>query len=215
MMHCSVHHFADDTNILLIDKSLKKISKDINHDLKHLCQWIPRNRLSLNGSITKIIIFRNRFQQINKILNFRVSGEKINPTSSVKYLGIHLTPTLTWNTHLLELIPKLNRAVALLCKIRHYTPKPLPRTIYYSLFNSHLIYACQTWRQSKTEIFNKIQKLLDKALRIINFLPNTAPVCEIYKTSKILKISDYIPLQNVLLVKNKFCLKKLCICGGS
>ena len=31
----SVHHFADDTNVLLIDKSLKKIKKYINRDLKY------------------------------------------------------------------------------------------------------------------------------------------------------------------------------------
>ena len=100
---------------------------------------------------------------------------------------------------------QLNRAVGLLSKIRHYTPKPLLRTIYYSLFNSHLIYACQTWGQSKTELFNKIQQLQDKALRIINFLPHTVPVSEIYKTSKILKLSDYIiSLQKALLVKNCF-----------
>ena len=150
MMHCSVHHFADDTNLLLIDKSLKRINKHINHDLKHLWQWIRSNKLSLNGGKTKIIIFRNRFQQVNKKLNFRVSGEKINLTSSVKYLGVYVPPTLTWNTYLLKLIPKLNRAVGLLSKIRH-TPKPLLRTIYYSLFNSHLMYTCQTWGQSKTE----------------------------------------------------------------
>ena len=36
------------------------------------------------------------------------------------------------------------------------------------------------------ELFNKIQKLQDKALCIINFLLNTALVCEIYKTSKTL-----------------------------
>ena len=33
-------HFADDTYLLLVDKSLKKINKFLNHDLKHLCQWI-------------------------------------------------------------------------------------------------------------------------------------------------------------------------------
>ena len=67
-----------------------------------------------------------------------------------------------------------------------------------------MIYACQIWGQSKTEPFNKIQKLEDKALCMINFLPNTAPVSEIYKTSKILKLLDYISLQNALLVKNYF-----------
>ena len=155
-MHCSVHHFADDTNILLIDKSLKKINKFINYDLKQFCQLIRSNRLSLNGNKRKITIFRNRFQQINKKLNFRVSGEKINPASSLKYLGTHLTPTLTGSTNLLELIPKVNQTVGLVSKIRHYTPKPLLRTRCYSLFDSHLINAYQTWGQSKTELFHKI-----------------------------------------------------------
>ena len=49
MMHCSVHHFADDTNLLLINKSLKEINKDISNDLKHLCPWIRSFSLSTNG----------------------------------------------------------------------------------------------------------------------------------------------------------------------
>ena len=36
----SVHHFADDTNLLLIDKSLKKIDKHINRDFKLTVDWI-------------------------------------------------------------------------------------------------------------------------------------------------------------------------------
>ena len=47
-----------------------------------------------------------------------------------------------------------------------------------------MIYLCQTWGQSKTGLFNKIEKLQDKALRIINFLPNTALVSETHKTPK-------------------------------
>ena len=66
--------------------------------------------------------------------------------------------------------------------------------MYYSLFNSHVIYACQTWGQSKTELFNKIQQPQDKALRIMKGPPNAVPFDEIYKTSKTLKLSDYILL---------------------
>ena len=128
----------------------------------------------------------------------------MNPTLSVKYLGVHLSHTLTWNTYLLGIISKLNRAVGLLSKIIHCALKPLLRTIYDSPFNSHLIYACQTWGQSKPEHFDKIQNLQDKALRIMNSLWNTVPVSKICKTSKILKLFDYISLQNALLVKNCF-----------
>ena len=33
VIHSLIHHFADDTNILYCNKSLKKINKHINHDL--------------------------------------------------------------------------------------------------------------------------------------------------------------------------------------
>ena len=90
IIHSSVHHFADDTNLLLVDNSLKKINKFVNHDLKHLCQWISHNKLSLNDGKTEIIFFKNKQQTITKHLNFRVSGQKIHPTNTVKYVGVYL-----------------------------------------------------------------------------------------------------------------------------
>ena len=53
-------------------------------------------------------------------------------------------------------------------------------------------------------MFKKVQKLQEKALWIINFIPNTAPVNKIYKNSKIFKISDYVSLQNALFIKDCF-----------
>ena len=194
--HSSVHHFADDTNLLFTNKSLKKINKYVNHDIKLLCQWIRSNKLSLNCSKTEIIIFKRKQQRIQKQLNFRVSGQAVGLTTTVKYLGVHLNDSLTWDTHLNVLIPKLNRAIGILAKVRHYTPKPLLKTIYYSLFNSHLIYASQIWGQTKTEIFKKLEKLQDKAIRIINFLPNTAPINDISGlVMKILHAGDKSPTQ--------------------
>ena len=99
IQHSSVHHFADDTNLLYTNNSLKKINKHINHDIKHLCQWLRSNKISLNASKTEIIIFKTKLKTITKQLNFRVSGQKINPTTSVKYLGVHLSNPLTWEIH--------------------------------------------------------------------------------------------------------------------
>ena len=38
--HLIIHHFADDTNILYSNKSLKKINQYINHDLSLIVQWL-------------------------------------------------------------------------------------------------------------------------------------------------------------------------------
>ena len=42
--HCKVHHFADDTNLLIINKSLKRLNKLLNIDLKNLTNWLNANK---------------------------------------------------------------------------------------------------------------------------------------------------------------------------
>ena len=86
----SVHHFADDTNLLLADKSLKKINKYINRDLKCAVNWIRANKLSLNTSKTEILLFKTRNKIITKLLNFCISRQKIELSKSPKYLGVIL-----------------------------------------------------------------------------------------------------------------------------
>ena len=90
---------------------------------------------------------------------------------------------------------KLNRAISLLSKIRHHTSQNLLKPIiYFSLFNSHLIYGCQIWGQEQSNEFKKIEKHQEKAIKIIEFLPNDAPITKTMKELKILKLKDSITL---------------------
>ena len=42
------HHFADDSNLLCLSNSIKKLNKQVNADLKHLFNWLNANKVSLN-----------------------------------------------------------------------------------------------------------------------------------------------------------------------
>ena len=70
-------HFADDTNLFLIAKFLKKNNKDNNRDLKLTVESIRANKLSLHASNTEIVLFKPKTKKITKQLNIRVSGQKI------------------------------------------------------------------------------------------------------------------------------------------
>ena len=71
-----------------------------------------------------------------------------------------------------------------------------------SLFNSDLMFGCQIWGPDQNEEFKKIEKLQEKTVRIISFLPLNATVeKQMYKTN-ILKLKDFIILQNILFVKD-------------
>ena len=91
----------------------------------------------------------------------------------------------------------------LLSKIRHYVPKHLIRTIYFSIFNSHLIYACEIWDQNQnSQHFENLLKLQEKAPQIINFQPPTATTNHLILENKILKIVDFIKHRYALFVRS-------------
>jgi retron-type reverse transcriptase len=56
--HSHVYHFADDTNLLNINSSPKKIQKQMNLDLKNTYKWLLANKISLNVAKTELIIFK-------------------------------------------------------------------------------------------------------------------------------------------------------------
>ena len=202
VQYSSVHQFADDTNLLLAEKSLKKLNEKVNRDLKLIVEWVRVNKLALNANKTEIMIFKPRNKTITKHLNFRISGQKIMPSNQVNYLGVILKEDLHWNKYLSNLGKKLSRGIGLLPKIGHYVPKHLLRTIYFSIFNSHLIYACEIWSQNQnSQQFKKLLKLQKKALQIINFQLPTAPTNHLFSRTKILKFTDFTKYRYALFVR--------------
>ena len=69
-----------------------------------------------------------------------LSGKRIYPTGSVKYLGLKIGQHLTWQHHINDLSVKLNRANALLFKIRKFLDDKVLRSIYFAIFESSLNY---------------------------------------------------------------------------
>ena len=194
---CTTHHFADDTNLLYVDNSMKKIQKYVNLDLKFLCKWLKANKISLNASKTELIIFRDPRKKSTHELKIKIDGKKLTPSKFVKYLGILIDCHLNWHAHEMELHSKLSRAIGMLCKIRHFVKQDTLFMIYYGIFSSILVYGSQIWGQHNG-VVRKLQILQNKALRIMNFRSCRTSATPLYKNCKILKITDNISLQNFL-----------------
>ena len=56
---CKVHLFADDTNLLCLSNSIKKLNKLVIADLKHLANWLNANKISLSVKKTEMVIFKS------------------------------------------------------------------------------------------------------------------------------------------------------------
>ena len=76
--HSKTYHFTDDTNIMQSNESLDVLSKNLNKDLKSLSQWLKANKLSLNISKTKLIIFHRNTASIDHTLKLKLDGKRLS-----------------------------------------------------------------------------------------------------------------------------------------
>ena len=134
----TVHHFADDTNLLYTNKSLKTLSKKINYDLRGINDWLNANRISLNSDKTEYILFSHPNKAKTEEFVIKINGKRLHHSSYVKYLGVLIDEHLSFKHHINALCLKLRRANGMLAKIRHFVDGKTLKSLYFSLFNSHL-----------------------------------------------------------------------------
>ena len=59
----------------------------------------------------------------------KLYGKRIYPAKSVKYLGIKIDENITWIDHINDTAIKLNRANAMLFKVREFVNIKIPKSI--------------------------------------------------------------------------------------
>ena len=145
---CKVHHFADDTNLLYVNDSIKKLNNAVNSDLKNLTNWLNANKISLNVIKTELILFKPKMKRLEFDLKLKLNGKRLYPTKSVKYLGVNIVEHLTWLDHIDDILMRLNKANAMLFKVREFINIKILKSIYYAIFD------CQNtvWGQNKNSI---------------------------------------------------------------
>ena len=77
------------------------------------------------------------YEQIPKI---QINGHTIKEVDQMKFLGITIDNNLTWLPHVENLHKKLKSATGILRRIRHNIPKENYKSLYFSLFESHMNY---------------------------------------------------------------------------
>ena len=74
------------------------------------------------------------------------------------------------DSHCAQLLLKLERANAMLTKVRHFIPLSKLLTVYYAILASHLFYGCQIWGLNNNRaLFRKVLNQEKRAMRILTF----------------------------------------------
>ena len=77
---CKVHHFADDANLIHFSKSVYRLNKYVNLDLKNLTYWLNANRISLNVKKTEFVVFKHQRKKLDSPIKIKLNRKRLYPS---------------------------------------------------------------------------------------------------------------------------------------
>jgi hypothetical protein len=194
--------FADDTAGLVAGPELGPLITKANTELQKIATWFRANRMAVNVSKTKYIIFKPKNKKIhinhgegvifnnNELVGHqdpdkmyelgRIHNDNPNINDrAYKLLGVWLDENLSFDHHCNTICTKLSQSNYIINKCKHILPKKSLRTLYYSLVHPHLLYCLPLYGCTSRKNINKITVLQKKSIRTVcnaNYTAHTTPL---------------------------------------
>ena len=190
--------YADDTTLsTTIEVILNNINNDdveskINSELACINDWLKCNKLSLNITKCKYMIFHMPQKRINQ-LQLNIENTAIDRVKDFNFLGLTINEHLNWKSHIDKLSNKISKTMGVLNKLKHFVPINARIMIYNSLVLSHLNYCILAWGY-RCERITKLQKRIVRILSISKYNAHTEPI---FKRIGLLKVNDILTLQEL------------------
>ena len=163
--------FADDTNLTFSGCRLPSLQDKMTKDLKGIASWLSINKLTLNVLKTDFMVIgsRQRVASLEGEINLSLFHTELERVQSVKCLpvGVNIDEYLTWDNHILSIRQKVTRNLSILKKVKPVLKVENLIDIYRSIIEPYFTYCCIVWDTiGETQMAN-LQKLQNRAARII------------------------------------------------
>ena len=103
--------YADDTAMFCKSKNEKELQILTQSQFDMICKWLKINRLILNVSKTKLMLFGRKSKIKNIKVDVYYENLKLETVDTFKYLGVILDSGLNWSEHVSYITMKISRAI--------------------------------------------------------------------------------------------------------
>ena len=100
-------------------------------------------------------------------INIQLDGHPICRVEHAKSLGLIIDDRLSWSNHIKELCRKISLAIGALRRIRSLISQSTAVQIYNALIQPHFDYCAPVWDGLSSYLCEKLQKLQNRAARVI------------------------------------------------
>jgi hypothetical protein len=218
--------FADDTFGLKSDSDIFNLINSINDDINKMAIWFKANKLAVNKTKTKYIIFRTKGKKVPEnappviynenepnlpydpnvitILERYHDKHVSNDCRAYKLLGVFLDEHLTFDKHVSHIVNKLNRSLYCIRMAKHNLNYTGLRSLYFALIHSHLSYCPTILGCLSNSSKNRLALVQKKAIRIVTCSKYNAHTLPLFIEHKILPFEKIIKQGKLLFMHSVY-----------
>jgi hypothetical protein len=180
--------FAEDTACVANNTNLDNLITYVNEELKQVVRWIRANKMAVNVSKTKSILFHTKGKIVNPNIELihddnephgndptlihpveHFQLKHLNPhCRAYKILVVYTDEMLSFDHHTQHIVSKLNHSLYSTNRVKNFLPAEAMHTLYFALVHSHLSYCPIITSCASNANIQKIIRVQKKAIRIIS-----------------------------------------------
>jgi len=180
--------YAEDTFSLDCHDDLNTLINSVNNEINKMAVWLRANKLAVNISKTKYMIFRMKGKKVEQFPDIVYNENEPNQTFDnslvtvleryydnhpsrecryYKLLGINLDEHLTLDAHVDHICSKLTKYLYCIKQAKNIVSLNGMKSLYFALIHSHLTYCTSILSGITLANRARIEKVQKKAIRIM------------------------------------------------
>ena len=194
--------YADDTHLTYAGDCVDNLQLYLNQDLENVLKWLRANKLTLNRTKTEFMLIgaRQRLSTLAVSPTVTIYDNQVSQVTTAKSLGVTIDNKLDWRSHIDKLTRKVASGTGAIKRIRHLVPQATLLLIYQALIQPHFDYFNFVWGNCGITLQNKVQKLQNRAARVLTNLNYDADAGHLFELLRWKNPASQPQIQRAIMV---------------
>lgn len=196
--------YADDTSLTYANNDINVINSRMNEDLANINIWLSANKLSLNMTKTEFLLMGSwqRLAHLNGPPSLFIDGAPVKQVNCTKSLGVIIDSNLSWSEHIKMISKKISSGISAIKRVRSFVPRDTLLKAYNAIVQPHFDYCSVVWGDCAKGLTDRLQKLQNRAARIITFSSYDSNADALFRELGWQKLCDQRNISKSILMYN-------------
>ena len=163
----NIANYADDNSTYVIEDNILDLLKTLETETSTVLNWFKINEMKSNNDKCHLIVSDVNTRSYSSISYIYLGNEFLECEDTVKLLGVKIDKHLNFNVHISNLLKKGSQKLHALMRISKFMSEDKLKLIMKTFIESQFNYCPLLWMFCSRTLNNKINKLHERALRVV------------------------------------------------